>query len=216
MTTSDLGTRQTPAPALSRRERNKLQTRLRILAAASVLFARDGVAETTVDQIAELAEVSDTTVYNYFSSKDDLVDAFLGEMNGAQSLAARLAARPAKEAPLRALRGLLEDLTPERSPEMVLTDQDLRDRRALMERARADKVLWGAYLRTLHDSAVRLQQAFLARAPHWTPGEALVAAHAVTGALQAVLDLQDDSTTFESWRAESIAALRRLEKAFGR
>lgn len=210
VTSSDVGTDRPAPPLRSRRERNKLQTRMNILAAASLLFARDGVAETTVDQIAELAEVSDTTVYNYFTSKDELIDAFLMEMNGAHSLASMLAARPAKEGPLQALRGLFEDI----DADSALSDEDLRQRRALMQRAREDKLLWGAYLRTVADAVTRLQQAFEARAPKWEPGVALMAAHAALGVLQAVLDLQDDDSTFESWRTDSIAALKRLEKAF--
>jgi AcrR family transcriptional regulator len=183
---------------------------MKILAAASLLFARDGVAETTVDQIAELAEVSDTTVYNYFTSKDELVDAFLMETHGAHGLAAMLAARPAKEGPIRALRGLFEDV----DTDNVLSDKELQERRALLERAREDKLLWGAYLRTMADAVIRLRDAFLARAPKWDAGEALMAAHAALGVLQAVMDLQDDSSTFDSYRADSIAALARLEKAF--
>jgi AcrR family transcriptional regulator len=209
VTSSDLRTDH-PTPTLGRRERNKRQTRLKILAAASTLFARHGVAETTIDQIADLADVSDTTVYNYFTSKDELVDAFLMETNGAHGFAALLAARPSKEGPLRALRGLFEDV----DADDVLSNEDLKERRALLQRVREDKLLWGAYLRTIAEAATRLQHAFEARAPKWEPGEALVAAHAALGVLQAVLDLQDDDSTFQSYRADSVAALKRLERAF--
>lgn len=199
----------TTAP-LGRRERNKLQTRANILAAASVLFARDGVAESTIDQIAELADVSDTTVYNYFTSKDGLVDAFLAEMSGTNSLAALLATRPSHEGPIRALRGLFEDLVATRP----LSDEDLQQRLAIVNRAREDKLLWGAYLRTNDDAVTRLHLAFAERAPEWDRGEALMAAHACLGVLQAVLDLQDSASTFASWCADCVAGLERLEHAF--
>lgn len=199
----------TPAP-MGRRERNKQQTRTNILAAAAVLFARDGVAESTIDQIAELADVSDTTVYNYFTSKDGLVDAYLGEMSGANSLASQLASRPAHEAPVRALRGLFEDL----EGTDALSDQNLQQRLAIVNRAREDKLLWGAFLRTTADAVARLHLAFAERAPEWERGEALMAAHACLAVLQAVLDVQDDASTFESWRAGCVAALERLEHAF--
>lgn len=209
MTSSDLRGRA-PATGTGRRARNKLQTRRNILAAAAMLFARDGVAETTIDQIADLAEVSDTTVYNYFTSKEDLVEAFLTEMTGAHSLANLLAARPAAEGPIRALRGIFEDV----DPGDARSNEDLRQRRALLQRAREDRLLWGAHLRTVADGVQRLHQAFEERATEWKPGEALLAAYAAVGVLQAVLDLQDDDSTFASYCADCVAALKRLEKAF--
>jgi len=196
-------------PVLGRRERHKRQTRTNILAAASLLFARDGVAESTIDQIAELADVSDTTVYNYFTSKDGLVDAFLAELNGTNSLAALLAARPSDEGPIRALRGLFEDL--DRS---TLSDEDLQQRLTILTRAREDKLLWGAYLRTNADAVNRLHRAFAEGAPHWSRADALMAAHAALGVLQAVLEVQDDNSTVSSWQRDCIAALKRLERAF--
>lgn len=62
-------------PALGRRERNKLQTRRRMLDAARRLFAERGVAGSTIEDIADLAGVSRATVFNYFPSKDDLITA---------------------------------------------------------------------------------------------------------------------------------------------
>lgn len=60
---------------LGRRERNKRQTRGRLLDAASELFAAQGVVGTTVEDIADLAEVSRATFFNYFPSKDELLAA---------------------------------------------------------------------------------------------------------------------------------------------
>ncbi|MFC9515296.1 TetR/AcrR family transcriptional regulator [Nocardiaceae bacterium NPDC056970] len=58
-----------------RRERNKRQTRARLLDAARTLFATRGVAGTTVEDIADRADVSRATFFNYFPSKDDLLAA---------------------------------------------------------------------------------------------------------------------------------------------
>ena len=47
------------------RERQKAGRRKDILAAASLLFRRDGFAETSIEQIAGRARLSAGTVYNY-------------------------------------------------------------------------------------------------------------------------------------------------------
>ncbi|QCQ92830.1 TetR/AcrR family transcriptional regulator [Rhodococcus sp. SGAir0479] len=60
---------------LSRRERNKQQTRGRLLDAARELFAARGVVSTTVEDIADRAGVSRATFFNYFPSKDELLSA---------------------------------------------------------------------------------------------------------------------------------------------
>lgn len=60
---------------LGRRERNKQQTRGRLLDAAGQLFATKGVVGTPVEEIADLAGVSRATFFNYFPSKDELVSA---------------------------------------------------------------------------------------------------------------------------------------------
>lgn len=51
-----------------------------LLAAARDLFARQGVAETTMDDIARLAAVSRATAFNYFPSKHLLLAALVHEM----------------------------------------------------------------------------------------------------------------------------------------
>lgn len=51
----------------------------RIIAAASVCFARSSVASTTIDQIAEQAGVSRRTVYRYFDNKDAIILAVVEE-----------------------------------------------------------------------------------------------------------------------------------------
>jgi AcrR family transcriptional regulator len=60
---------------LSLRERKKQQNRTRILEAARDLFQSQGFDDTSVEQIAEMAEVSRGTFFNYFSTKDALLGA---------------------------------------------------------------------------------------------------------------------------------------------
>jgi AcrR family transcriptional regulator len=57
----------------SRRERNKLQKRARIVAAARDLFERQGFADTTTQQIADAADIGTGTLFLYARSKEDLL-----------------------------------------------------------------------------------------------------------------------------------------------
>jgi AcrR family transcriptional regulator len=60
-------------PRLGLRERKKARTRAQLQDHALRLFRDQGYEQTTVEQIAEAAEVSPTTVYRYFPTKADLV-----------------------------------------------------------------------------------------------------------------------------------------------
>jgi AcrR family transcriptional regulator len=90
------------------RERQKAGRRESILKAAALLFRRDGFAATSIEQIAERAELSAGTVYNYFTSKGDLLLALVA-LDGAQVRAAgaRHVGRPASDA-IAAVYALLE------------------------------------------------------------------------------------------------------------
>lgn len=52
------------------REKKAEKTRKQILSMALQLFKRDGYEQTTMEAIAEAAEVSPSTLYRYFPSKD--------------------------------------------------------------------------------------------------------------------------------------------------
>ena len=60
-----------PAPGL--RERKKLATRRAIRRVALALFKSQGYAATTVEQIAQAADVAPMTVYRYFGTKEATV-----------------------------------------------------------------------------------------------------------------------------------------------
>jgi AcrR family transcriptional regulator len=68
---------KSPPPRTRRAERAE-QTRRRILAAATKLFAELGYAATTIDAIATEADVAVETVYSRFRNKANLLDAVLG------------------------------------------------------------------------------------------------------------------------------------------
>jgi AcrR family transcriptional regulator len=55
------------------RERKKRQTREAIAAAAMELFSERGFDAVTVADVAEAADVSEKTVFNYFPTKEELV-----------------------------------------------------------------------------------------------------------------------------------------------
>jgi AcrR family transcriptional regulator len=89
-----------PAPALGLRERKKLRTRAAIREHAMRLFREQGYSETTVDQIAGAAEVSPSTFFRYFPTKEDVVvdDEF------DPLLAEAIRAQPADQPPIQAVR----------------------------------------------------------------------------------------------------------------
>jgi AcrR family transcriptional regulator len=58
---------------LGLRERKKIKTRQAIRRAAFRLIDENGYAATTVEQIAEAAEVSPSTFFRYFGSKESLL-----------------------------------------------------------------------------------------------------------------------------------------------
>ena len=60
-------------------ESRKARTRANLLAAARHLFAGRGVERTTIAEIAEHADVAIGSFYNYFSTKEELLDALLEE-----------------------------------------------------------------------------------------------------------------------------------------
>ena len=55
------------------RERKKAKTRAEVQKQALRLFRKKGYDNTTVEQIAEAAEVSPSTFFRYFSTKEDVV-----------------------------------------------------------------------------------------------------------------------------------------------
>lgn len=92
-----------PAQAPGLRERKKLKTRQSIRREAYRLFVEHGYDATTVDEIAAAADVSRSTFFRYFPTKEDVVltDEYDAEFGDA------LAARPADEPIVTAIRHAL-------------------------------------------------------------------------------------------------------------
>jgi AcrR family transcriptional regulator len=85
-------------PAESRRERKKAAVRARIVAAGIELFSRHGIADVTVDQIAEAVDIGKGTIYNYFQTKEDIVVAFMVDLE--RRVQAKLSRFSASKAPV--------------------------------------------------------------------------------------------------------------------
>ncbi len=92
-----------PRPGL--RERKKAKTRQAIQEHALRLFQEQGYDETTVEQIADAAEVSPSTFFRYFPTKEDVVlyDPF------DPVLIAAFLAQPPELTPIAALRAAVRD-----------------------------------------------------------------------------------------------------------
>ncbi|MGC0419282.1 TetR family transcriptional regulator [Embleya sp. AB8] len=73
MTAKESSIPDLPVAPVGLRERKKIKTRQAIRREAYRLFREHGYEATTVDQIAEAAEISPSTFFRYFPSKEDVV-----------------------------------------------------------------------------------------------------------------------------------------------
>jgi AcrR family transcriptional regulator len=107
------------------RERKKRATRIAIRDAAMKLFASQGFGGTTIDQIADAANVSRATVFSYFPTKEEIV---FGDAGAAiDELATRLRERPDHETTIAVVRAWLDDLAGWFEPELVLQQRLARE-----------------------------------------------------------------------------------------
>ena len=146
------------------RERKKAKTRAAIQASALALFERQGYPATTVDQIAAMAEVSQSTFFRYFPTKEDVV---LHDRYDPLLLADFLA-QPPDLTPIAALRRTLrsvlgalpaDELAQERQRAMLIISVPELRARALDQLAAALAPFTEAVAertgRSVDDSAVR-------------------------------------------------------------
>jgi TetR/AcrR family transcriptional regulator, regulator of mycofactocin system len=92
---------------LSPRERRMAKTRRAIIDAARELFDEQGYNETTIDQIADRADIAPRTFFRYFPAKEALAFAEFEDLRS--ELWLRLEARPAKEPPMRSVVNAFAD-----------------------------------------------------------------------------------------------------------
>jgi len=113
-------------PAPTRRERKKLETRQALEQAALRLFAERGYEQTTVEEIAEAADVAVRTFFRYFSSKQDVL---FGDVvkDRVSRLRTELAVRPRSESPIKSITTVMDllDVAGEDEEEQILARFDL-------------------------------------------------------------------------------------------
>jgi AcrR family transcriptional regulator len=123
------------APA-SLRERKKLATRRLLRRVALILVAERGLANVTVEDIAEAADVSPRTFFNYFPSKEAVL--FGGDPDRAADLRDRVAGSAPGQPALEALRVVLADDAEAMAQELRSLGGDPADWLRRMRVARTD------------------------------------------------------------------------------
>lgn len=100
-----------------RMERKKEETHNRIIDAALDLFHRQGLEATTMEQIAETADVAKGTLYNHFPAKEAIISAFMQRSFRTQNdeRVAKLRALPnTRERMIRIFNALIDGVRRER------------------------------------------------------------------------------------------------------
>jgi AcrR family transcriptional regulator len=92
---------------MQRRERKKQVTRGRIVEAARRLFAEQGYQSTTIEQVADAADVGVGTLYNYFGAKERLLLGVFADATARVLDQGRAAITEPPADPIEAIVGLL-------------------------------------------------------------------------------------------------------------
>lgn len=157
------------SPAPGRRERKKRRTHQAIADAALTLFAQRGFQATTIQHIADFADVAPRTIWAHFPTKEDL--AFPDHAEVRDSLARRLAERPPGATAIEALRAWITDYLGDESTyelrlrrlKLIKSEPALRDHaRVLM--AEIEELLAGAVAEDLGESKDALAPRMVAAA----------------------------------------------------
>jgi AcrR family transcriptional regulator len=176
-----------PRPSL--RERKKLATRRALQRVALDLVAERGYSHVTVEDIAEAAEVSPRTFFNYFPSKEA---ALLGaDPDRTEAIRRRLVDEPAEKIPIEALRTVLVGEARRISDELAELGGDRADWFCRMKAAQVDPHLMAARAAhlTMFESAIASGIAErLGTRPGEDPYPVLLAGTAV-GMMRAVISI---------------------------
>jgi AcrR family transcriptional regulator len=112
-------------PAVGLRERKKARTKALIQEQALRLFREQGYAATTVEQIAAAADISPSTYFRYFPTKEDVI--LQDEYDPA--IVEAFKAQPAELSPIAALRGAIRAVFADLSAEEI---ERMQERLALV------------------------------------------------------------------------------------
>jgi AcrR family transcriptional regulator len=186
------------APAvLNRRERKKLETRVALEQAALRLFAEQGYEATTVEEIAEAADVAVRTFFRYYQSKQHVLYGDVAH-DVTNRLRAALTGQPTDGSILAAIGAAMDAM------DFDDPDQQRQIRQRLQLVARLPE-LAGAYHLIFHDLH-QVIAAYAAQRCGQQPFDLYpqLAATAAIGAIKAAL------TTFEAYgsNGRSLKSLR--------
>jgi AcrR family transcriptional regulator len=121
------------------RERKRRQTRQRIIDAGLKLFLANGFEATTLDAVAEAADISRRTFFYYFNSKEDIVSAY--QSGSLERLRDTIVSASPDRPPLEVVRAALIKLTSEYSAEdMIPIDRLMISTESLRARKQANYV----------------------------------------------------------------------------
>jgi AcrR family transcriptional regulator len=166
----------TAVEELGRRERKKLETRQALATAALRLAIERGPDQVTIEEIADVADVSVRTFFNYFSSKEE---AMLGRDNESRAaLVQRLRDRPAEETPFEAISGVIRAWFADADSwidERALRNKLVQEHPSLLPR----------HLAALHDLERDLYDGLVQRMGA-APGDAIYPALLVTASVNAM------------------------------
>lgn len=187
------------------RERKKAATRAAIQRHALRLFGEQGYAATTVDQIAAAADVSPSTFFRYFPTKEDVVV----QDDYDPLVVAGFRQQPPELNPVRAVRAAMRDVFSRLSPEEW---HEASQRWTLM---RTEPILKAAVLDEFTRSQ-RLLAELVAERVGRDPRDAEIRAFAgaVVGIAMASIDRFDFSDGNEAYLSEVDAGLAALESGF--
>ncbi|MEU6988560.1 TetR family transcriptional regulator [Streptomyces sp. NPDC046324] len=129
-----------PVPGL--RERKKARTKAAIQREAVRLFREQGYSATTVEQVAEAAEVAPSTVFRYFATKQDLVFSHDYDLPFAVMFQAQSPDLTPMQAERQAIRSILNGIS----------EQELALQRERFALILSEPELWGASLGSIHQT----------------------------------------------------------------
>ena len=187
------------------RERKKAKTRAAIQRHALRLFREQGYDATTVEQIAEAAEVSPSTFFRYFPTKEDVV--IYDDLD--PLFFAAFEAQPAELSPIQAMRGALRAVFSQLTAEHMANDQLERQ----WERARLTLAVPELRMRVLDQlvDGLRLIEEMLAKRVGRSADDLAVRtlAGAIIGAIMAALlaGAEDPKADFLALMDASLAYL---------
>lgn len=169
----------------SRRERRRNETRARLLAVAFELVTAKGYAATSIDDIAQLADVARGTAVNYFPRKEDYLAALVDERQQAlrRALEAYDRSGPVLDHLVRALDAHARSYEDDRPASRALVREWLRAGGPMLANATISAALLSNILSTAKecgeikptvnptDAAILVLDAFLGAVARWAGHE---------------------------------------------